>query len=557
MLSEGFLLVCIGFSLLPWGQLYCPSACKRILLVIADIVVDLSRIQFAFTALFHFLFVPLTLGLTWILVVMEAAYLRTGQIVYKDMTQFWGKLLAINFALGVVTGITMEFEFGQNWAYFSRMIGGSFGPVLAIEGITAFMLEATMFGLFFFGWDKMSRLGHFVVTCLMAFGASLSIVNILAANSWMQQPEMTSFQYLNMSLEMHSIARLYMNMLAQVRIAHVAFAGFLTASIFVMGISAFYLLKGRDIGFAKRSFAVGAGFGLVCALSVAFFGDQNGLQVSQHEPEKMAAIEAQWHTQQAPAAWYLIAFPNQAERKNYFTLSIPYALSLIATHSLSGTVEGVSELVDRYRERVKSGMLAYGAMEKLMEHKATAEDRAVYEAHQKDLGFGLLLKHYAPAVVNATPEQIDRTAYDGIPQVNVAFWSFRVMLGLWTICLLLILIGLVYLRRDILEERRWYLRLVLYAIPLPYLAAESGWILAEVGRQPWAVHEILPTFMGTSSLSFAALLGSLSGFVVLYGGLLILELFLMFKYARLGPSSLHQGRYHHERLTASGGESHV
>lgn len=526
--------------------------------MIPDVVVDLSRVQFAFTAMFHFLFVPLTLGLTWVLVIMEAAYLKTGKQVYKDMTQFWGKLLAINFALGVVTGITMEFEFGQNWAYFSRMIGGSFGPILAIEGITAFMLEATMFGLFFFGWNKMSRLAHFVVTCLMAFGASLSIVNILAANSWMQQPEMTTFQYINMSLDMHSLAQLYMNMLAQVRIGHVAFAGFLTASMFVMGISAFYLLKGRDVAFAKRSFAVGAGFGLICALSVAFFGDQNGLQVAQHEPEKMAAIEGQWVTQKAPASWYLIAFPDQKEQKNYFTVSIPYALSLIATHSLSGTVEGIKPLVATYKTRVENGMKAYGAMEKLIKNTASPADKALYEKYKKDLGFGLLLKKYTPNVVDATPEQIAKAAYDGIPQVSTTFWSFRVMIGLWFICLVLIIMGLFYLRKDVLESKRGYLRCVLYSIPLPYIAAESGWVLAEVGRQPWTVHQILPTFMSTSTLSFGTILASLMGFILFYGCLLAVELFLMFKYARLGPSSLHSGRYHFEKsVTAQGGDARV
>lgn len=516
--------------------------------MIPDIVVDLSRVQFAFTAMFHFLFVPLTLGLTWVLVIMEAAYLKTGKQVYKDMTMFWGKLLAINFALGIVTGITMEFEFGQNWAYFSRMIGGSFGPILAIEGITAFMLEATMFGLFFFGWDKLTKAGHFTVTFLMAFGASLSIVNILAANSWMQQPEATTFIYQNMSLEMHSIAKLYMNMLAQVRIGHVAFAGFLVASIFVMGISSFYMLYGRDVGFAKRSFAIGAGFGLFCALAVAFFGDQNGLQVSYHEPEKMAAIEAQWTTQKAPASWDLIAFPDQAEQKNIgFSIKIPYALSLIATHSLTGTVEGIKPIVMQYERRVKNGMLAYGAMQKLWDNTASASDKATFNKYKKDLGFGLLLKHFAPNVVDATPEQIAKAAYYGIPQVSTAFWMFRLMLGFWFVCLLLTMIGLFYVLRGTLMEKRWFLRCCLYSIPMPYLAAECGWVLAEVGRQPWVVHQILPTFMGTSSISAATIITSLAGFAIFYLCLLSVELFLMFKYARLGPSCLGTGRYQLER----------
>lgn len=516
--------------------------------MIPDIVVDLSRIQFAFTAMFHFLFVPLTLGLTWILVVMEAAYLKTGKEIYKDMTMFWGKLLAINFALGVVTGITMEFEFGQNWAYFSRMIGGSFGPILAIEGITAFMLEATMFGLFFFGWNKLTKGGHFCVTFLMAFGASLSIVNILAANSWMQQPEATTFIWQNMSLEMHSIASLYTNMLAQVRIAHVAFAGFLVASIFVMGISSFYMLLGRDVGFAKRSFAVGAGFGLIAALSVAFFGDQNGLQVAVHEPEKMAAIEAQWTTQKAPASWDLIAFPDQAERKNIgFSIKIPYALSLIATHSLTGTVEGIQPIVKNYQRRVKNGMLAYGALVKMQDKTATEADKATFDKYKNDLGFGLLLKQFAPNVVDATPEQIAKAAYYGIPQVSTSFWMFRFMLGFWAICLLLTLIGLFYVLRDKIAQKRWFLRCCLYSIPFPYIAAECGWILAETGRQPWVVHQMLPTFLGTSSINTATIITSLVGFIIFYASLLSVELFLMFKYARRGPSCLGKGRYHFER----------
>src|SRR3989338_4293673 len=319
-------------------------------------VTDLSRLQFAFTALFHFLFVPITLGMTWILVAMEGAYLKTGKPVYKDMVRFWGKLLAINFAIGDISGITMEFEFGLNWAYFSRMIGGSFGPVLAIEGITAFMLEATMFGLFFFGWDKLSHRAHFLVTFFMAVGATLSIVNILAANSWMQHPVATTFDYRNMTLQLQSIAALYLKYLAKVRIGHVAFAGFLTASMFVIGISAFYLLKNRDVDFAKRSLAIAAGFGLVCAVMIAFFGDQNGLAVAKNEPEKMAAIEAQWDTQKAPAALYVIAWPNQQKEKNDFVLEIPDVLSLIATHSLTGTVEGIKPLIKKYIPRVKNGI---------------------------------------------------------------------------------------------------------------------------------------------------------------------------------------------------------
>lgn len=514
-------------------------------------LVDLSRAQFGFTALFHFLFVPLTLGLTWLLVVMEAAYLKTGKVVYKDMTKFWAKLLAINFAMGILTGFTLEFEFGQNWAYFARIIGGSFGPILAIEGITAFMLEATMLGVFFFGWDKLSKRTHFIVTILMAVGASLSIVNILAANSWMQDPHATFFDVQKMGLQLTSILALYLNKLAQVRVGHVAYAGFVTSSIFMMGISAFYLLKGRDINFAKRSFAIGAGFGLICILVVGFYGDQNGLIVAKDEPEKMAAIEAQWTTQKAPASWYITAIPNQKAEKNSFVLSVPYALSLIATHSLTGTVEGLKEIMAGYKQRVKKGMVAYGLMEKIRKHQASARDQSAFKQVKKDLGFGFLLKRYAPQVVNATPSQINAAVKDAIPNVATAFWTFRVMVGCWLLMLGLFALGVFFSWRDSLQKHRWFLRLTLYMIPIPYLAAEVGWVLAEVGRQPWVVHEIIPTFMGVSSLATSSVLVSLSGFVLFYVLLLLVELFLMFKYARLGPSSLGTGRYHLEQTKDS------
>lgn len=498
-------------------------------------VVELSRIQFGMTALFHFLFVPLTLGLTWMLVIMEAAYVKTGNVVYREMTQFWGKLLGINFAMGVVTGITLEFEFGQNWAYFSRMIGGDFGPILAIEGITAFMLEATMFGLFFFGWKKLSKTAHFCVTILLAFAASLSIVNILAANSFMQHPIAITFDAARMSLQLHSLADLYLSSLAQIRIGHVAFAGFIVGSLFVLGISSFYILKGRHLAFAKRSFAVAAGFGLVAACMVFFYGDENGLQVAKYEPEKMAAIEAQWTTQQAPASWYLIALPHQKEERNTWVVPIPWALSLIATHSLTGTVEGEKEVMEGYRSRIKKGAMAYDALMSIRHKRATPADLATFNKYQNNIGFGMLLTRYAPDPMKATPAQITQTTRDAIPQVSTCFWSFRVMLGCWGAATLLLLISFVKCIRHTIDKHRLFLWGALLAIPLPYIAAEAGWVLAEVGRQPWVVHEILPTYMGVSSINLSSIITSLSGFALFYCTLFAVELFLMFKYARLGP----------------------
>lgn len=511
-----------------------------------DLVV-LSRWQFAITAMFHFLFVPLTLGMTWMLVVMEGAYIKTGKVVYKDMTRFWGKLLAINFAIGVISGITMEFEFGLNWAYFSRMIGGSFGPILAIEGITAFMLEATMFGLFFFTWDKLSKTAHFIVTIFLAFGASLSIVNILAANSWMQRPISTTLNYHNMTYQLHSLLALYINSLAQIRIGHVAFAGFLLSSMFVMGISAYYLLHNRDVGFAKRSFAAAVGFGFICMIMVMFFGDQNGLDVAKHEPEKMAAMEGQWTTQKAPAAWYLVAFPDQEKEKNYFTIKIPYGLSIIATHSLDGTVQGLKPIMRGYETSIREGVIAYSALKKLQNKVATAQDIEAFNKYQNKIGFAYLLKPFTNDISRATPAQIKKAAKYAIPNVATSFWTFRLMIGMWGIMVILIVLGFIFAKRDSLQKHRWYLKAMIFAIPVPYIAAESGWVLAETGRQPWVIHDFLPTFMGVSSLHISSVIASLILFVLFYGILISIELFLMFKFARKGPSTLSTGRYHFER----------
>ncbi len=516
-------------------------------------LVDLSRTQFAVTAMFHFLFVPLTLGLSWILVIMEALYLKTGKPVYKDMVRFWGKLFAINFAMGVVTGITLEFEFGQNWAYFSRFIGDTFGSALAIEGITAFMTEATMFGLFFFTWDKVSKKTHFWITAILALGTNLSIVNILVANSWMQHPVFSYLDYQTMTMHLTNLAGIYTHELAQIRVGHVVFAGTLTGSIFVLGISAFYLLKKRDTGFAMRSMAVAIGFGICSVIAVAFMGDANGLAVSKDEPMKMAAIEAQWTTQKAPAAWYVIGFPDQAQQNNKAVIAIPYALSLIADHNLTGTVTGVKELEALDVIKIQEGYIAYQALEQLRENQfatqqARLQAQTAFDQYRNVVGYGMLLAHQMQltGATVPTPELIAQTAKDSVPEVSVLFWAFRIMVGCWGLLVLVFTLSLIFLLRGTLAKQRWLLRLSLYAIPLPWIAAESGWVIAEVGRQPWVVKGILPTFFGVSSLSWQTVAFSLSGFAVLYFILFVVEMFLMFKYARLGPSSLGEGRYHFE-----------
>ena len=333
--------------------------------MISEAVVDLSRVQFGFTALFHFLFVPLTLGITWLLVIMEAAYLKTGKLIYKDMTKFWGKLFAINFALGVVTGVTMEYEFGTNWAFFSRYVGGDFGPILAIEGVTAFMLEATMLGLFFFGWNKLSKGMHFFVTCLMAFGASLSIVNILCANSYMQRPIDSYLNFYSMKLHLTSLSSLYLSENAQISVSHVFFAAMIVGATFVTGISAYYLIRNTDSKLARRSIYLSTGFGFICCVMAFYYGDQNGLMISKYQPAKMAATEGQWETQKAPASWYLFAWPDQEKQKNFLEVKVPYALSLIADHNLTGTVEGEKPIIKKNLEKIKLSKFAYSSLLKI------------------------------------------------------------------------------------------------------------------------------------------------------------------------------------------------
>src|SRR5512135_2288643 len=295
--------------------------------------VSLARLQFAMTALYHFLFVPLTLGLSFLLAIMESAYVMTGRLIWRDMTRFWGKLFGINFAMGVATGITMEFQFGTNWAYYSHYVGDIFGAPLAIEGLMAFFLESTFVGLFFFGWDRLSKVQHLTVTWLVAIGSSLSALWILIANGWMQNPVGAEFNYHTMRMELASFGALFFNPVAQVKFVHTVAAGYVTGSLFVLGISAWYLLKGRDLAFARRSFAVAAGFGLASVLSVIVLGDESGYEVGQVQKVKLAAIEAEWDTVPPPAPFTLVGIPDQEKMETHAAVRIPWALGLIATRS--------------------------------------------------------------------------------------------------------------------------------------------------------------------------------------------------------------------------------
>jgi cytochrome bd ubiquinol oxidase subunit I len=502
-------------------------------------VVTLSRLQFALTALYHFLFVPLTLGLSMLLAIMEAVYVMTGLQIWKRMTQFWGVLFGINFAMGVATGITMEFQFGTNWAYYSHYVGDIFGAPLALEGLVAFFLESTFVGLFFFGWGKLSKIGHLIVTALVALGSSLSALWILIANGWMQHPVGAHFNYRTMRMELSSFGDVLFNPVAQAKFVHTIAAGYVMGSVFVLSISAWYLLRGRNVAIAKRSMAVAASFGLACSISVVVLGDESGYLDGEDQKMKVAAIEAEWQTATPPASFTLFGLPDGAARKTYAEVKIPWLLGLIATRSIDQPVLGIDDLVARARSRIVSGIEAYSALQLL--RASDVADTAVlrrFEAKQADLGYALLLLRFTDNPASATPAQIDQAAWSTVPNVPVLFWCFRLMVGLGLYFIALFAIAFYLATRHRFEQNSWFLKLAFFSLPLPWIAIEVGWIVAEYGRQPWAVDGVLPTFLGVSRTSVGNVWLSLTGFVIFYSALAIVDAFLLVRTIRRGPDGL-------------------
>lgn len=525
--------------------------------MITEEVVDLSRLQFALTAMYHFLFVPLTIGLAFMLAIMESVYVMTGKQIYKDMTKFWGKLFGINFALGVTTGLTMEFQFGTNWSYYSHYVGDVFGAALAIEGLMAFFLESTFVGLFFFGWDRLSKVKHLMVTWLVALGSNFSALWILVANGWMQHPVGAEFNYETMRMEMTSFMDLVMNPVAQVKFVHTVSAGYVTAAIFVLSISAYFMLRGRDLAFARRSFAIASAFGLAASLSVILLGDESGYELGDVQKTKLAAIEAEWETHPAPASFTLFGIPNSETMTTDYAIKIPYALGLIATRSTTEEVKGIKDLIDEHEIRIRNGMKAYELLQTLRSGQTDAFTRAEFDRYKQDLGYGLLLKRYTEKVIDATDAQIQQAARDTIPPVGPLFWAFRIMVaaGFWM--LLLFAVCFYYTAKRTAWHKPWLLKAALFTLPVPWIASEAGWFVAEFGRQPWAVGEILPTFTAVSVLTANQILSSLILFLVFYTVLAIIEIYLMQRFIRIGPSSLHTGRYHFEQADATSSSTRV
>ena len=499
------------------------------------LVVELSRWQFAATAMYHFIFVPLTLGLSFLMAIMESVYVMTGRQVWRQATLFWGTLFGINFAMGVATGVVMEFQFGMNWSYYSHYVGDVFGAPLAIEGLMAFFLEATFIGLFFFGWDRLRPVAHLAVTWLVALGANFSALWILIANGWMQNPVGAVFNPDTMRMEVTNFMAVIFNPVAQAKFVHTVSAGYLCGSVFVLAISALFLLQKRHRDLALRSMVVAASFGLASALSVVVLGDESGYVATEHQKMKIAAMEAMYHTEPAPAGLTLFAIPG-ADGRPAFEVKFPWVLGLITTRSLDRDLPGITELTEHAALRIASGIEAYKALDAIKADPADSAARASFDAHEADLGYALLVKRYRADVENATGEEITQAALDTVPGVWPLFWSFRIMVGIGFFYIAFFAFWFWKASVQKLGSSPFWLRAAFFTFPFPWLAIEAGWFVAEFGRQPWAVEGVLPTFYAASGLGVWDLVLSLSFYVLVYTVLLIVMIFLMVRTIRHGPA---------------------
>ncbi len=509
-------------------------------------VATVSRLQFAVTMLFHFLFAPLSIGLSMMLVIMETAYLMTAREIWRRITKFWGLIFGINFALGIATGITLPLQFGAYSAQFTQYLGNGLNTPLATVGLTTLSIEAALVALFFVGWERLSKLGHLIVTALVALGASLSVLWMLVAIGSMQNPLGAHFSYRTMRVEPSSFGDALFNPVAEVEFVHTVAAGYTLGAAFVLAISAWYLLHGRNLEVARRSLAVAASFGLACSLAVVVLGEASGSLTSEHQPMVVAATAGEWHTQKPPAAFTLFGLPNVAARETEDAVRIPWMLGLIATHSVDRPLDGIVELVARAKLRVISGIDAYAALQVLRKPAPDSEDvdamtsdeaKRRFEAHQADLGFGLLLLRYTADPTQATAQQIEAAAWTTVPNVPVLFWGFRVMAAIGLLLVVLFAAAFYLACRRRIDRHRWFLWAAVESLPLPLIAALTGWIVAACGRQPWATAGIVPAFLGVSPISAASAWASLLGFAAFYAVLAIIDAVLIVRAVRRGPDA--------------------
>ncbi len=501
-------------------------------------MVNWARAQFALTAMYHWLFVPLTLGITWIIAFYHSIYVKTGNEEWKRLTKFWMKLFGINFAIGVATGIIMEFEFGTNWSNYSWMVGDIFGAPLAIEGIFAFFIEATFFAVMFFGWNRVSKGFHLFSTWMVAVGSNLSAVWILVANAWMQHPVGQAFNPDTARFEMQNFAEVAFSPYAINKFTHATSSSMLMASLFIISISSWYLLRGRHIMMAKRSIVVAAVFGLVASIFTIFNGDESAYEIAQVQPMKLAAFEGLYEGQ-TNAGLVALGFIN-ADKKVYDTqepfigpnLHIPGILSLMANRSFGSFVPGMKDLVygnaehnvmgaaqkmERGKKAVAS-LDAYKQAKKAGDKEATATHLAAFNDNKAFLGYGYLNK----------PEE-------AVPPVALSFNAFHIMVILGSLFPVIFLAYLYFSNKGTLVEKKWLLGFGTITYLLGMIASQAGWVVAEVGRQPWAIQDLLPVSIARTNLSSGTVQTTFFMFLIIFTLLLIAEISIMIKQVNIGP----------------------
>ncbi len=508
-------------------------------------LVNWSRAQFALTAMYHWLFVPLTLGITFIIAFMETLYVKTGDPEWKKATKFWMTLFGINFVIGVATGIILEFEFGTNWSYYSWFVGDIFGAPLAIEGIMAFFMESTFIAIMFFGWNKVSKKFHLISTWLVAIGSNLSALWILVANGWMQFPTGMQFNPEMARNEMINFWDVILSPVAINKFLHTVTSAYVLSAIFVIGVSAWFLLKGREQVMAKRSIIIASVFGLLSSLFLVYTGDGSAYQVAQKQPMKLAAMEGLYNGK-TEAGIVVIGVPTPGKEFDdnkdefVFKFEIPQLLSFLGYGDTEAFVPGVKDLMEggfeytgengekqiaiSAQQKIEKGKIAINA---LAEYKDAKEIEDIKKQEESLEVFRENFKYFGYGFLN-DPKSI-------IPNVPLTFYSFHIMVGLGFYFIILFVAVIILIFRGKLVEKRWLLRLAIFTIPLAYIASMSGWIVAEFGRQPWVIQDLLPTVAAVSHIDASAVQITFWLFTVIFTALLIAELKIMIKQIKIGP----------------------
>lgn len=512
---------------------------------VSESLVNWSRAQFALTAMYHWIFVPLTLGITFIIAFMETLYVKTGDEEWKRITKFWMTLFGINFAIGVATGIILEFEFGTNWSNYSWFVGDIFGAPLAIEGIFAFFMESTFIAIMFFGWNKVGKKTHLLATWLTAVGANMSALWILVANGWMQNPVGMTFNPETARNEMQSFWDVLFSPVAVDKWLHTTSSGFVLAALFVIGVSAWFILKKREIALAKKSILVAGIFGFLSSVYVVWTGDNSARTIAQTQPMKFAALEGLYNGSEGAG---LVAFgvfsepenPNEAANMKTinFKIEIPNFLSYMAFLNWNAFVPGVNDLIhgnEKYglipaQEKIERGKVAIAKLKAFKEAKKTG-DSAEAERLKAELTSPQFKENY----FRYFGYGYFKNVWDLVPNVPLTFYSFHTMVGLGFLFILIFLLSIWLIIKQQIEKKKWFLRLAIVAVPLAYIASEAGWIVAEMGRQPWVVQDLLPTMAAVTKISSGSVQLTFWLFAVLFTVLLIAELKIMFRQIKIGP----------------------